>query len=150
MEELFKTIFTALKTLSWIKHISADEGQLESVDEMGKLKPVTLLPGVLIDIQSVQWEAGDLLTQEGTATVITRYAFRKTTDQSNLTATAQFNASITALKKRSDVEKVIANAAALAGVHGRVSRISTVRERRDDGIIVYRTTWVCSVSESLV
>ena len=150
MEELFKTVFTALKTLSWLKQITSDEGQLEAIDETGNLKPVTLLPAVLIDVQAVQWEAGDLLTQDGTVTLITRFAFRKTSDQSNLTGTALFNASIAALKKRSDVEKVIANAAALAGVHGRVNRITTTREHRNDGIIVYRTTWVSSISESLV
>ncbi len=148
MEDIFTTIFTALKTLSWLKQISADEGQLESIDEQGNPKPVAILPCALIDVQSTQWEAGDLLTQDGHAIIVTRFAYRKSTDQSNLTGTAQYTASLTALKKRFDVEKVIANAAGENG-HGRISRISTDRERRSDGIIVYRTTWNCSVSESL-
>ena len=148
MEEIFKTIFTACKTISWLKQISADEGQLEAIDQEGNSKPVAMLPCVLIDLQQIQWEAGDLLTQEGQATLITRYAYRKTSDQSNLTSAGLFDASIAALKKRSDIEKVIANAPELAGIHGRICRVSTARERSSDGVIVYRTTWVCSVSES--
>ena len=150
MEELFKTVFTAVKALSWIKQVSYDEGQLEAIDENGNFKPVALLPAVLIDVQAVQWEAGDLLTQDGTATLITRFAFRKSTDQSNVTATTQFNAAITALKNRISVERAVANIAQLAGVHGRLQRIATTREHRNDGIIVYRTVWVGSVSESLI
>lgn len=150
MEEIFKSIFTACKTLTWLKQISADEGQLEAVDENDRPKPVALLPCVLIDAQQAQWEAGDLLNQYGDVTIITRYAYRKTTDQSNLTNDTAFAASIASLKKRSDVEKVIAKAAGKAGIHGRILRISSEREKRSDGLIVIRTTWGCSVQESFV
>ena len=149
MEEIFRTIFTALKSLTWIKQISAEEGQLENIDQDGQFKPVALLPCVLIDAQSVQWDAGDLITQSGQATIITRFAYRKTTDQSNLTGADLFNASLTALKNRSLIESAIANAPELVGVHGRLERVSTHREKRSDGLIVYQTPWMVSVDETL-
>jgi len=149
MEEIFRTIFTACKTLSWLKQISAEEGQLEAIDQDGQFKPVALLPCILIDAQAIQWEAGDLNTQSGTATIVTRYAYRKVADQSNLTAMDAFNASLNALKNRSMVESAIANAPELAGVHGRLSRMSTRREKRSDGLIVYQTTWMVPVEETL-
>jgi len=149
MEEIFRTIFTACKTLSWLKQISAEEGQLEAIDQEGQFKPVVLLPCLLIDAQITQWEAGDLNTQSGAATIVTRFAYRKTTDQSNLSGIDLFNASLVALKNRSLIESAIANAPALAGVHGRISRMSTHREKRSDGFIVYQTTWMVSVDEIL-
>ncbi|MCX7099941.1 MAG: hypothetical protein NTX38_00205 [Methylobacter sp.] len=147
MEEIFKTIFTACKALSWLKQISADEGQLESIDESGNPKPVALLPCLLIDAQETRWEAGDLINQYGDATIVTRFACRKIADQSNVTKDATFEASIVSLKKRVTVEKAIAQAINVN--HGRLIRLSTDREKRSDGIIVYRTTWGCSVSELL-
>lgn len=148
MEEIFRTIFTACKTITWLKQISADEGQLESIDEEGRIKSIALLPCLLIDVQSTQWEAGDLSMQYGFATIITRFAYRKLTDQSNLTRDDAFDASLASLKRRSEIESAIA--ASVPDLHnGRMSRISTERERRNDGLIVYRTTWGCSVSESL-
>jgi hypothetical protein len=147
MEEIFKTIFTACKPLAWLKQISADEGQLESVDADGNSKPVALLPCLLIDAQQTTWEAGDITDQYGDVTIITRFGYRKTADQSNLTSAAIFEASIANLKKRSLIEKEITKA---VGDHGRLVRLSTEREKRGDGIIVYRTTWSCSVRESLI
>ena len=148
MEEIFRSIFLACREITWLKQISADEGQLESVDEEGRPKPVALLPCMLIDVQRTQWEAGDLTEQYGFATIVTRYAYRKVTDQSNLTRDEAFNASIEALKRRSEIESAIA-ALPSETSNGRLSRISTDREHRGDGIIVYRTTWGCSVFESL-
>jgi len=149
MEEIFKTIFTACKALAFLKQIAADEGQLESIDESGNPKPVALLPCLLIDAQQTRWEAGDLVNQYGEATIVTRFAYRKIADQSNLTKEATFEASVLALKKRSDIEKVIAATIGTTGNHGRLIRLSTEREKRGDGIIVYRTMWGCSVKESL-
>lgn len=148
MEEIFKTIFNAVKALSWLKQVSADEGQLEAVNENGDAEVTALLPCLLIDTNQTSWEAGDLLNQYGSTSIFTRYAYRKTADQSNLTKDTLFAASITSLKKRMDIEKAIAKAVPSAG-HGRFSRVLTEREKRSDGIIVIRTTWSCSVSESL-
>ena len=148
MEEIFRTIFTACKSLTFLKQISAEEGQLEAIDQDGSFKPVALLPCVLIDTQSVQWEAGDLNLQSGTATIVTRYAYRKVNDQSNLTGVDLFNASLIALKNRLLVESTIANTAG-CDVHGRLGRISTHREKRSDGLIVYQTNWMVSVEETL-
>lgn len=149
MEEIVKTIFAACKALEFLKQISADEGQLESVDENNNPKPVALLPCLLIDAQQTRWEAGDLVNQYGEATIVTRFAYRKIADQSNLTKDAIFEASIAALKKRSDIERAIANAISTTANQGRLIRLSTEREKRGDGIIVYRTMWGCSVKESL-
>jgi len=149
MEEIFKTIFTACKALAFLKQIAADEGQLESVDDSGNPKPVALLPCLLIDAQRTQWEAGDLVNQYGDVSITTRFAYRKIADQSNLTKTAIFEASIVALKKRGDIEKAIAIAIGTTGNHGRLIRLSTEREKRSDGVIVYRTMWGCSVQETL-
>jgi len=149
MEEIFRTIFTACKALSWLKQISAEEGQLEAIDQDGQFKPVSLLPCLLIEAQAIQWEAGDLNTQSGTATIVTRFAYRKTTDQSNLTGVDLFNASLVAMKNRSLIESAIANAPELAGDHGRLSRMLTRREKRSDGLIVYQTTWMVPVEEIL-
>ena len=148
MEDIFKTIFNACKDLTWLKQVSADEGQLEAIDDNGNYKPVALLPCLLIDVQNVQWEAGDLLNQYGTAQVVTRFAYRKTNDQSNLTETALFDASLTIIRQRSEIDKQIANTNPT--LHGKLQRLTTERERRSDGIIVFKTTWVCSVTETLV
>lgn len=147
MEEIFKTIFTACKTLSWLKQISADEGQLETIDETGNYKPVALLPCLLIDVQNVQWEAGDLTNQYGTAQVVTRFGYRKAADASNLTKSALFKASLAALNQRIDIEKLVAKA--VPTTHGRLQRMSTERERRNDGLIVVKTTWSCGITEVL-
>ena len=147
MEEIFKTIFTACKALAWLKQISADEGQLEAVDAEGNSKPVSLLPCLLIEAQQTNWEAGDIADQYGDATIITRFGYRKTADQSNLTSAAIFEASLANLKKRLLIEKAIAQA--ISASHGRITRLSSEREKRGDGIIVYRTRWSCSVRESL-
>lgn len=147
MEEIFKTIFTACKSLAYIKQVSADEGQLETIDETGNYKPVALLPCLLIDVQNVQWEAGDLTTQYGTAAVVTRYAYRKTADQSNLTKSALLESSLASLKQRLLAEKAIAKANPTT--HGKLQRIATERERRNDGLIVVKTTWTCGITEVL-
>ena len=149
MEEIFKTIFTACKALTFLKQISADEGQLEAVDQDNNPKPVALFPCLLIDAQQTQWEAGELTNQYGEATITTRFAYRKIADQSNLTSEAIFAASVAALKRRSDIEKAITKAVGVAGVHGALIRQTTERERRGDGVVVYRTTWGVSVRESL-
>ena len=149
MEELFKTIFNAVKALTFVKQVAADEGQLELVNDQGELQSTVLFPCVLVDVQSCEWEAGDNLEQYGTAVLYTRYAYRKTADQSNTTSSTLFTAAITALKKRIDVEKAVAKAAASAGNHGKAIRLTTERERRNDGIVVYRTMWGCSVKETL-
>lgn len=148
MEEIFKTIFNAVKALTWIKEVSADEGQLEAINEAGEAQVTALLPCLLIDAQQANWEAGDILNQYGSVVIYTRYAYRRTAAQNNITKDALFAASITSLKKRSDIEKAIAKATPSAD-HGRLSRVSTEREKRSDGIIVMKTTWSCAVSESL-
>jgi len=149
MEEIFNTIFTACKALTWIKQISADEGQLDAVDAEGNAKPVALFPCLLIDAQQTTWEAGEQLNQYGDATIITRFAYRKQSDQSNLTSAKLFTDSLANLKRRIEIEKVITKAERVVGVHGALIRQTTERERRSDGIVVYRTTWGVSVRESL-
>lgn len=148
MEEIFKTVFNAVKALSWLKQVSADEGQLEAVNENGEAAVTTLLPCLLIETSQALWEAGDLLQQYGSVTIYTRFGYRKTAEQSNLTKEDLFNSSIASLKKRTDIEKAIAKSVPAAS-HGRFIRVSTEREKRSDGLIVIRTTYSCSVSESL-
>lgn len=146
MKQQIQSIFTQLKTISFLKWIDMDLGQLENYDE----RPAVLFPCALVDISypntsDITEEGRD---QECDCVVTVRLGFQPK---------GSTNASAPALQNDlafSILDNVKSVASALQGFYmpdadEPLSRKSQLPERRDDGLKVYQLTFRCSLTETL-
>lgn len=94
MEQLYNTVMARLKTVTEIKEIDFDMGQLESLNS--DERPTVLFPCALIDIAypACEDEDEDATTQMVTAQVSIRLAFQVQQSTDSLTPDTQRNAAL--------------------------------------------------------
>jgi len=142
MKDTFLKITTKLKTITELKWIDADEGQLDYYDN----PPVTF-PCALVDIDMPSCDDINSESQQCKVRITIRLAFLPT-GQSNTAVPVLVQTN--ALKRYETIKKIYQ---ALQGYGdsemSELSRVSQMNEKRNDDLKVVQQVWETSFEESV-
>jgi len=144
INDILTAIITRLATKETaIKYIDEDWGQLDYYSPNPPIK----FPGVLVDIDNISWKNQGKLVQDGPMNINIRVADLKLTNTSLRAPAAQKTAAVSIWRIIDNIHKAL-HGWSPGQQYGLLTRISTGRVKRDDGIREYRIVYQCTVTDA--
>ena len=146
METILQELIARLKaTVTELRYISVDEGQLDNPDENGNYPIIT--PGCTIDIDQVNWTTTLDPVQSGEGTVVVRFAWQSPARMDSNTSATSMAAGVSRWALHHKICQALHGYSGIS--FGRLERIQTTRERREGLLKVMVITFAFEGGEDL-